>query len=161
MNVQTKHWLMKCEPDVFSIDDLERQKVEGWYGIRNYQARNMMRDAMNIGDLVFFYHSNVKIPGIVGIMEVISKPYPDPTQFDPDHRYFDPKSTPENPRWVQVDVQYVRHTKRKITLQELKSDETLVDLPLVRRGNRLSIMPISAENWARILDRENIPSEQV
>lgn len=153
------HWLMKCEPDVFSIDDLSHQKVEGWYGIRNYQARNMMRDAMRVGDLVFFYHSNVKVPGVVGIMEVISAPYPDPTQFDPEHRYFDPKSTPENPRWVQVDVQYVRHTKRNITLQELKADETLEDLPLVRQGNRLSIMPISAQSWTRILAREELPAE--
>lgn len=145
------YWLMKCEPDVFSIDDLEKQKIEGWYGIRNYQARNMMRDAMRLGDHVFFYHSNVKVPGIVGLMEVISPPYPDPTQFDPDHRYFDPKATPEQPRWVQVDVRYIRHTQRLISLEEMKANEDLSDLPLVRRGNRLSIMPISATAWQQIL----------
>lgn len=148
------YWLMKCEPDVFSIDDLARQKVEGWYGIRNYQARNMMRDAMRIGDQVFFYHSNVKVPGIVGIMEVISKPYPDPTQFDPNHRYFDPKATPEQPRWVQVDVQYIRHTRRLISLEELKRDDSLGELPLLRRGNRLSIMPVGKTDWQRILELE-------
>lgn len=148
------YWLMKCEPEVFSIDDLARQKVEGWYGVRNYQARNMMRDAMKIGDGVFFYHSNVKVPGIVGLMSVISAPYPDPTQFDPEHRYFDPKSTPENPRWVQVDVGYERHLKRLISLDELKADEALADLPLVRRGNRLSIMPVPADLWQRILSKE-------
>lgn len=148
------YWLMKCEPDVFSIDDLERQKIEGWYGIRNYQARNMMRDAMRIGDQVFFYHSNVKVPGIVGIMKVISPPYPDPTQFDPDHRYYDPKATPEQPRWVQVDVEYVRHTRRLIALEELKKDDQLGELPLLRRGNRLSIMPVGHNDWQRILDIE-------
>lgn len=148
------YWLMKCEPDVFSIDDLERQKIEGWYGIRNYQARNMMRDAMRVGDQVFFYHSNVKVPGIVGIMKVISPPYPDPTQFDPDHRYYDPKATPEQPRWVQVDVEYVRHTRRLITLEELKKDDQLGELPLLRRGNRLSIMPVGRNDWQRILDIE-------
>lgn len=148
------YWLMKCEPDVFSIDDLARQKVEGWYGVRNYQARNMMRDGMNIGDGVFFYHSNVKVPGIVGLMKVISAPYPDPTQFDPTHRYFDPKSTPENPRWMQVDVGYDRHLSRLISLDELKADPELADLPLVRRGNRLSIMPIPATLWEKILSKE-------
>ncbi len=148
------HWLMKCEPEQFSIDDLARQKIEGWYGIRNYQARNMMRDAMHVGDRVFFYHSNVKVPGIVGLMTVCSAPYPDPTQFDPDHHYYDAKSSPENPRWVQVDVCYERHLSRIITLEELKTAADLADLPLVRRGNRLSIMPISAANWASILARE-------
>ncbi len=149
-----QYWLMKCEPDVFSIDDLARQKVEGWYGVRNYQARNMMRDTMKIGDEVFFYHSNVKVPGIVGVMKVISAPYPDPTQFDPNHRYYDPKSTPENPRWVQVDVGYERHLRRLISLDELKADPELADLPLVRRGNRLSIMPIPATLWHIILAKE-------
>ncbi|MHB8920753.1 MAG: EVE domain-containing protein [Halothiobacillus sp.] len=149
------YWLMKCEPEMFSIDDLARQKVEGWYGIRNYQARNMMRDAMRVGDQVFFYHSNVKVPGIVGLMNVCSVAYPDPTQFQPEHHYFDAKSTAESPRWVQVDVCYERHLRRIITLEELKSDETLEDLPLVRRGNRLSIMSISASSWARILARED------
>ena len=148
------YWLMKCEPEVFSIDDLARQKVEGWYGVRNYQARNMMRDAMKIGDGVFFYHSNVKVPGIVGLMSVISAPYTDPTQFDPEHRYYDPKSTPENPRWFQVDVGYERHLKRLISLDELKADDALADLPLVRRGNRLSIMPVPAPLWHKILAKE-------
>jgi predicted RNA-binding protein with PUA-like domain len=148
------YWLMKSEPDVYSIDDLARDKREPWDGIRNYQARNMMRDDMKIGDEVFFYHSNCKEPGIVGIMKVASKPYPDPTQFDRKSKYFDPKSTNDNPRWVLVDVQFVRKLKRNITLAELKETKGLDGLILTRKGNRLSIMPVEKKHWNKILSLE-------
>lgn len=152
------YWLMKSEPDAFSIDDLrDRPKqTEPWDGIRNYQARNFMRDRMAVGDQAFFYHSNCAEPGIVGVMEIASSPYPDPTQFDPDSKYFDPKATPEQPRWQLVDVRYVRHLKRNITLAELKThaDGALAGTKLLARGNRLSIMPVAEEHWEFILSLE-------
>lgn len=151
------YWLMKSEPDVYSIDDLARDKREPWDGIRNYQARNMMRDDMEIGDEVFFYHSNCKEPGIVGIMKVASKPYADPTQFDKKSKYYDPKSTADNPRWVLVDVKYVRKLKRNITLAELKETKGLDGLILTRKGNRLSIMPVEKKHWNKILGLESRP----
>jgi predicted RNA-binding protein with PUA-like domain len=150
---------MKSEPDAFGIDDLvaRKDRTEPWDGVRNYQARNMMRDQMQVGDRAFFYHSNVKEPGIVGIIEIVSAPYPDPTAFDPDNKYHDPKSDPDNPRWYLVDVGYVRHLGRVITLAELKqyADGPLAGFPLLRRGNRLSIMPVTAEQSAFILDLES------
>ena len=148
------HWLMKSEPDAYSIDDLERDGREMWDGIRNYQARNMMRDEMRVGDKVFFYHSNCKEPGIVGIMKVASKPYADPTQFDPDSKYYDPKSGEEDPRWILVDVDFVRKLSRPITLAELKAQSGLDGMVLLRRGNRLSIMPIEKKHWDLILGLE-------
>ena len=148
------YWLMKSEPDAFSIDDLERVGTEPWDGIRNYQARNMIRDEMKPGDQAFFYHSNTKVPGIVGIMEIVSEPKPDPTAFDPDEKYYDPKSDPDKPRWYLVDVKYVRHTKRVIPLTELKADPALEEMPLVRRGNRLSVMPVTEEQFEHILSLE-------
>ncbi len=148
------YWLMKSEPDAYSIDDLDRDRREPWDGIRNYQARNMMRDDMRIGDEVFFYHSNCKEPGIVGIARVVSKPYPDPTQFDPESRYYDPKSSQENPRWILVDVEFVRKLGRSIPLSELKGHPGLDGMILTRKGNRLSIMPVSEEHWNLILDLE-------
>jgi predicted RNA-binding protein with PUA-like domain len=152
------YWLMKSEPDAFSIDDLAARGDAGepWDGVRNYQARNLMRDAMRIGDQVFFYHSNCEVPGIVGIAEVASEAYPDATAFDPDAKYHDPQSDPDNPRWFLVDVRYVRHLSRTISLAELKehADGTLADLPLVRRGNRLSVMPVTDAQWAFILGLE-------
>ena len=149
------YWLMKSEPDVYSIDDLERDGREMWDSIRNYQARNMMRDDMRIGDEVFFYHSNCKVPAIVGISRVCSEPYPDPTQFDKNSRYFDPKSTTENPRWVLVDVEFVRKFREPVSLTDIKSNKALEDMILVRRGNRLSIMPIEAKHWKAILKMES------
>jgi predicted RNA-binding protein with PUA-like domain len=153
-----RYWLLKSEPDVFGIDDLAARpkKTEHWDGVRNYQARNMMRDEMKRGDLAFFYHSNTKEPGIVGIMEVVREGYPDFTAWDPKSKYYDPKSTPEDPRWFMVDLRYKRKLKRVITLQELKDEhaEALADLPLLRRGNRLSIMPVTAEQWEYILALE-------
>ncbi len=148
------NWLMKSEPDAYSIDDLERDKQEPWDGIRNYQARNMMRDDMQVGDRVFFYHSNCKTPGIVGIASVASEPYPDPTQFDPDSNYHDPKSDPDDPRWILVDVSFERRLDRTISLQELKEADGLDGFVLLRKGNRLSIMPVSDEHWDRILELE-------
>ncbi|MDJ0916451.1 MAG: EVE domain-containing protein [Woeseiaceae bacterium] len=148
------NWLMKSEPDDYSIDDLKRDKREPWDGIRNYQARNMMRDDMRPGDNVFFYHSNCKEPGIVGLARIVGKPYPDPTQFDPESKYYDPKSSKDNPRWILVDVRYVRKLKRNITLTELKQQDGLDDFILLRKGNRLSILPVTDEHWDLILGLE-------
>lgn len=148
------YWLMKSEPDAYSIDDLKRDRREPWDGVRNYQARNMMRDDMRVGDEVFFYHSNCKEPGIVGLAKVASKPYPDPTQFDPESKYYDPKSSEDNPRWCLVDVRYVRKLKRTITLAELKEFPGLDGFALIRKGNRLSIMPVDPEHWELILGIE-------
>ncbi len=147
-------WLMKSEPDAYSIDDLKRDKREPWDGIRNYQARNMMRDDMRVGDKVFFYHSNCKEPGVVGVMKIASKPYPDPTQFDPDSKYYDAKSNPDDPRWILVDVAYVKKLKRTITLSEIKAHPELGDMVLTRKGNRLSIMPVTEDEWEIILGME-------
>ena len=151
------YWLIKSEPDAFSIDDLKNSpgKKDHWDGIRNYQARNFMRDDMRKGDQVLFYHSNCKEPGIVGIAEITSGAYPDHTAFDANSNYFDPKSDPENPRWLMVDVHYKRKTRRLISLAELKSHaERLDNFALVRRGNRLSIMPVSKAHWDFILSLE-------
>jgi len=150
------NWLMKSEPDEFGIDDLKAcpKKTEPWDGVRNYQARNMMRDEMRKGDRIFFYHSNCAEPGIVGIAKVAREGYPDPTAFDPEDKHYDAKSDPDNPRWFLVDVKYVRKTKRTISLQELKLHPELEELALVRRGNRLSVMPVSDEHWDFILSLE-------
>ena len=152
------YWLMKSEPDVFGIDHLVAcpDQTEPWDGVRNYQARNMMRDEMKVGDQVFFYHSNCDEPGIVGIMEVVKESYPDHTAFDPEQKYYDPKSDPDKPRWFMVDVRYRRHLRRNIPLNELKqyADGTLEGMPLVRKGNRLSIMPVTEEQWDFILGLE-------
>jgi predicted RNA-binding protein with PUA-like domain len=148
------YWLMKSEPDAYSIDDLERDGREPWDGIRNYQARNMMRDDMRIGDEVFFYHSNCKEPGIVGIMKVASEPYPDPTQFDRKSKYHDPKSSKDDPRWCLVDVEFVRKLGRTITLAEIKGAKGLDGLILTRKGNRLSIMPVEKKHWNKLLSLE-------
>lgn len=151
------YWLMKSEPDVFGIAHLERrpQQTEHWDGVRNYQARNFIRDKMSVGDLIFFYHSNCKEPGIVGIAKVASNPYPDHTAFDPESRYYDPKSTPDNPRWYMVDVKFVRYLKCNITLQELKEhSDSLREFALLKKGNRLSVMPVSKEEWEYIIGLE-------
>lgn len=151
------YWLMKSEPDVFGIDDLKSRpdKTEPWDGIRNYQARNMIRDDMKKGDLVFFYHSNAKEIGIVGIMKIVKEGYPDHTAFDPTGKYYDPKSNPDNPRWFMVDVKFVRKFKRVITLDELKQHaDVLGDMALLRKGNRLSINPVTEEQWNYILALE-------
>ncbi len=149
-----RYWLMKSEPSDVSIDDLAsfpNQTVD-WYGIRNYQARNFMRDQMKLGDRAFFYHSNCDVPSIAGIVEVSKLAYPDRTQFDPKHRYFDPKSTPENPRWVNVDVKLVRKT-RLISLRELREHPELKNMRTLQRGNRLSITPVDPGEWEYIVER--------
>ena len=144
---------MKSEPDVFSIDHLRKmpRKTEHWDGIRNYQARNFMRDAMKKGDLAFFYHSNCEEPGIVGIMEIASAAYPDHTAFEPGQKYFDEKSTPENPRWMMVDVKFKKKFKKNVSLASLKEEKKLSNMRLVQRGNRLSILPVTASEWKCIL----------
>ena len=144
-------WLMKSEPDVFSIDDLERVGREGWDGVRNYQARNFMRDTMRIGDRVLFYHSNARPPGVAGIAEVAAEAYPDPTQFDPESGYFDPKATERTPRWFQVDLRFVEKLPRLVSLAEIKAEPALSDMKLVQRGNRLSIMPVEEAEYERII----------
>jgi predicted RNA-binding protein with PUA-like domain len=148
------YWLMKSEPDTFSIDDLKQKKREAWDGVRNYQARNFMRDGMRVGDGVFFYHSNCTEPGIAGLAEVASDAYPDPSQFDPKSQYFDSASSRDNPRWMLVDVKFVRKLKRVITLDELKNHPKLVEMTLLRKGNRLSVMPVDAKDWQYILKLE-------
>ncbi len=149
------YWLMKSEPEDFSIDDLKRVRREPWSGVRNYQARNYMRDDMRVGDGVFFYHSNCEVPGIVGIARVAGKAYADPSQFEPESDYWDPKATPESPRWFLVDVGYRRKLKRTISLTELRDHHDLgEDFLLTRRGNRLSVMPVTAAQWQTILDME-------
>jgi predicted RNA-binding protein with PUA-like domain len=150
------YWLMKSEPDSFSIDDLMQrpQQTEPWNGVRNYQARNMMRDAMKLGDLVFFYHSNCAEAGIVGIMEVVKESYADFSAFDVDDKHFDPKSDPAKPRWMLVDVKYVSKLSRTITLKELKLKPELADFTLLKNGNRLSIMPVTKAQWHFILSLE-------
>src|SRR3990172_797475 len=143
------YWLMKSEPSVFGIEHLKLRpaRTEPWDGVRNYQARNMLRDQMRKGDQAFFYHSNCEVPGIVGIMEIVKEAYPDTTAFDPNDHHFDPKSDPQKPAWYRVDVRYVRSFKRVISLTELRQYKELADMPLLRRGNRLSIMPVSAPQW--------------
>ncbi len=147
---------MKSEPSEYSIDDLAREpdKTTYWDGVRNYQARNMMRDDMKIGDRVFFYHSNCDVPGIVGIMTVVKQSYPDPTAFDANDKHFDAKSQIDQPRWFMVDVKFNKKLKRTISLKELKQHTELDELALVRRGNRLSIMPVEKAQWDFILGLE-------
>ena len=148
------HWLMKSEPDTFSIDDLERVGTECWNGVRNYQARNMIRDEMRTSDLAFFYHSSCQIPAIVGIMKITRNAYPDPTALDASSPYYDPKSTVTNPRWYMVDVHFVRRLKQPVSLHRLKTHSHLGDLALLRRGNRLSVMPVTGQQWKYILSLE-------
>jgi predicted RNA-binding protein with PUA-like domain len=149
-----RYWLMKSEPTDVSIDDLAgftNQTVD-WYGIRNYQARNFMRDQMKVGDGVFFYHSNCEVPGIAGIAEVSTLAYPDRLQFIKGHKYYDEKSTPETPRWLNVDVKLVQKT-RLLSLKELREYAELVNMRILQRGNRLSITPVDPQEWEFILSK--------
>ena len=151
------YWLIKSEPDAFSIDDLKNcpNRTDHWDGIRNYQARNFIRDDMRKGDLVLFYHSSCPQPGVVGICEIVSEAYPDHTAFDPASKYYDAGSDPEKPRWMMVDVRYKRKTKRLISLEEIKQHaDELEGFPLIRRGTRLSIMPVDMAHWDLILTLE-------
>ena len=148
------HWLFKSEPDTFSFDDLLASpgRTTTWEGVRNYQARNFMRDAMKLGDKILFYHSSTQPPGIVGVAEVASAPYPDPTQFDPASDYYDAKAKDDAPRWFVVDVKALEKLPRPVTLAELKNDERLADMRLVQRGNRLSVMPVTAAEFKAVLE---------
>lgn len=146
-----QYWLMKSEPNEFSIDDLERVTVEPWDGIRNYQARNFIRDQMVVGEQAFFYHSSCKTPAIVGIMEIASKPYPDPTAFDPQNLHYDAKSDANNPTWMLVDVRFRSKLKTPITLTQLKQEPELSGMRLLKRGNRLSVFPVDHKHWEHIM----------
>ncbi len=148
-----KYWLMKSEPDVFSIDQLKKDKKSLWDGVRNYQARNFMRD-MQLEDRVLFYHSNANPPGIAGVAKIVKESYPDFTAWDKNNKHYDPKSSPEEPRWVLVDVKFERQLKRPIPLTELKQHPALDDFQLNKRGNRLSIFPVSKQHWDLILSLE-------
>lgn len=155
MTTRTRYWLMKSEPDEFSIDDLARVGVEPWTGVRNYQARNFMR-AMQPGDGVLFYHSNAEVPGVYGVAEVACTAYPDPTQFDARSDYHDPKATREQPRWDLVDVRFVRKLKRPVSLDAIRAqaDRLGEDFALIRKGNRLSVLPVTTAQWKTILSLE-------
>jgi predicted RNA-binding protein with PUA-like domain len=153
-----RHWLMKTEPSTFGVDALERAKrsTTSWDGVRNYQARNMLRDEMKRGDQVFLYYSSCDVPGIVALMKIVKEGYPDPTAFDRKDHHYDPDSDPENPRWFMVDVQLERRLARTITLDELRKHaaKELKNMALLRKGNRLSITPVAAAEWKFILSLE-------
>lgn len=146
------YWLMKSEPDAFSFEDLKARpkQTEPWDGVRNYQARNFMRDAMKVGDPILFYHSNTNPPGVVGIAHVASEPYPDPTAFDKKSKYHDPKSDPEKPRWILVDVAFKADLKRLVSLDEMKTMPELSEMRALQRGNRLSITPVTKDEFQAI-----------
>jgi len=146
-----KHWLIKSEPETFSIDDLAKVKREPWSGVRNYQARNFMWKEMRIGDLALFYHSNAKPPGIVGVAKVVSEPYPDPTQWDPGSEYFDPKSTEDNPRWWLVDFALEKKFAEMIPLEKLRGIKALADMVILQKGTRLSITPVAIKHFNAVM----------
>jgi predicted RNA-binding protein with PUA-like domain len=140
-------WLMKNEPEDYSIEDLEHEGKTLWDGCRNYQVRNMIRDEMQIGDLAIFYHSNAKPSGPAGVMEICSETYADPTQWDPEDKHYDPKSPKENPRWYVRDVKFVEKFKRVVPIKELRETEGLKNLKILARGNRLSVTPITEDEY--------------
>ena len=146
-----KYWLMKSEPDAFSIDDLEKKGSEPWDGIRNYQARNFMRDDMKVGDGVLFYHSNSKPSGVAGVARVCKEAYPDHTAWDPDSHYFDPKCDPENPTWMMVDLEFVERFSEAVPLNELKENPKLEGMMVTKRGMRLSIQPVEKKHFDEVL----------
>lgn len=156
MSTRKRYWLMKSEPEEFSIDDLARVGTEPWTGVRNYQARNFMRDGMRVGDEVLFYHSNTAVPGIYGIAQVASTAYPDPTQFKKSSKYFDEKATEETPRWFLVDVGYVRTLATPIPLAEIREHaaELGEEFALIRKGARLSVLPVTSAQWKLLLSLE-------
>lgn len=146
------YWLFKTEPDAFSIDDLASRpnQTEPWDGVRNYQARNFLRDEVAMGDKVFIYHSSCKKVGIAGVAEVVKEGYPDSTQFNPDSRYYDPKSSLDKPRWYRVDVKFVEKFTDVLPLSSIKAMPDITDIALVKKGARLSIMPVTASEWQRL-----------
>ncbi|MGV2990391.1 EVE domain-containing protein [Vibrio sp. E150_011] len=150
------YWLFKTEPDEFSIDTLRVKGASCWEGVRNYQARNMMRDEMRVGDRVLIYHSSCKHIGVAGLAKITKEAYVDHFQFNVDSDYYDPKSTLDNPRWLMVDIEFVEKFNRVVPLSVLKSMPELSDMPLVKRGNRLSVMPVRPSEWAAILERAGV-----
>jgi predicted RNA-binding protein with PUA-like domain len=152
-----KYWLMKSEPDVFSFNDLKSRpnKTEPWNGVRNYQARNFMRDEMSKGDLVLFYHSSCEIPGVAGVAQICSDTYPDSTQFDKKSEYFDSKATIENPRWFLRDVCFYKDLKQLVSLEEIRKHSKLKEMRLLQKGNRLSILPVTKEEFEFIVKLGN------
>lgn len=148
-----RYWLFKSEPETFSIDDLRarRNQVEHWDGVRNYQARNMLRDEVKAGDQVLFYHSNCKPPGIVGVAEVVKEGYPDFTAWNPESNYYDPRSTKEKPQWYMVDIKFVEKFPQIISLDDLKQNPKLHEMLILRKGNRLSVTPVTASEFKAIL----------
>lgn len=146
------YWLLKSEPNSYSIDDLKRDRVTSWSGVRNFQARNFMRDAMKVGDLCFFYHSSTEPVGIAGVCEVVKAAHPDGTAFDPDDHHFDPKSDAKNPTWMMVDVQFKEKFKKLILLSQLRAEKTLQNMWILRKGNRLSITPVTEKEWKTIIE---------
>ena len=146
-----KYWLLKSEPSTYGIDHLKKDGTTAWTGVRNYQARNFMRDEMSSGDRAFFYHSSCEVPGIAGIAEIRGAAYPDETQFDRKSRYYDSEATPGKPRWFNVDVKFVRKT-RTVTLDELRSRKELKNMVILRRGNRLSITPVTKAEWDCVME---------
>jgi predicted RNA-binding protein with PUA-like domain len=149
-----RHWLLKTEPETFSFDDLLRapRKTAGWDGVRNYQARNFLRDGMKKGDLALIYHSNADPPAVVGVAEIVREGYPDPTQFDAKHDHYDPAARKDAPRWFQVDVKAVQKLKRPVPLDELRGVKALSKMPLLQRGQRLSVQPVGEREFALILE---------
>ena len=145
-----RYWLIKSEPDVFSIDDLKKVKREPWSGVRNYQARNSMRDDMKAGDLALFYQSSVVPPGVAGVARVVGEPYPDPTQFDPKSEYFDATSPKDNPRWILVDFEFVAKFDEFVTLQRLKEEPALDGMVVLQKGTRLSVTPVDAKHFKQV-----------
>lgn len=152
MSGGTGYWLIKSEPDVYGIDELARDGVTYWEGIRNYQARNFMRDDMKVGDQLLYYHSNAKPAGVVGLARVAREAYPDPEQFEAESKYFDPKSTPEEPRWVVVDVEFVAKFDHIVSLAHLKADPSLDGMLVTKRGQRLSVQPVEPAHFERVLE---------
>lgn len=146
-----KLWLMKSEPDVFSIDDLARDRRTTWEGVRNYQARNFMRDEMKVGDLVLYYHSNADPPGVAGVARVACEAYPDPTQFDPKSDYYDAGSKKDDPRWLMVDLEFVEKLPELVSLDRLKGEPALEGMLVIRKGQRLSVQPVEKKHFARVL----------
>lgn len=146
-----QYWLLKSEPNAYSIDDLKRDKVEMWDGVRNYQARNIMRDKIKKGDRALFYHSNAAPAGVAGVMEIVREAYPDPTQFDPKDEHYDPKSKEENPTWLCVDVRFKEKFAHMVTLHELKADHFFDDMVVTQKGSRLSVQPVKKKHFNRIL----------
>lgn len=151
--MKTKFWLVKSEPDVFSWDDLKNSKNQTtyWDGVRNYQARNYLRDQMKKGDQVLFYHSNTDPLAVMGVCEVVREGYPDHTQFDPDSNHYDPKADPDNPTWYMVDIKLKKEFKHPVTLDEIKSNPKLKNMKLIQRGNRLSVMPLTKQEFDEII----------